>query len=380
MSRPTSSPPPLAPDDQRVRHLQAPVADGIAYHYLLAEPSRVGPLHSDGPPPTIVLLHGWPDISMAWRYQVPYLVTRGYRVVVPDMLGYGQTSKPHDPAEYAIKKIASHIKALVHHVFAGDRGYGNTSVVVPKIILGGHDWGGYSAWRIAMWQPEIVAAVFSLNVPYNAPTRTYLDLETIAQAVPTFRYQLQLAGPHVEAAVGRSRENLRGFLNGVYGGSLPGGSGSAFRVDSGVIPESALRNIGPAKLMSREMMDHYVAEFGRDGGSFRGPLNWYRTRRHNWEDELEFANAPRPFVFSVPGLVVMAEKDPALPPILADGMERWFAPGLLRKEVLRGVGHWAMWQNPDAVNMILGSWLESLPAPFSPPSRSSSSSVVSSKL
>ncbi|KAJ1567996.1 hypothetical protein HK405_003978, partial [Cladochytrium tenue] len=353
MPLPTSStpPPPLVPNDPRVRHLEARVADGIVYHYMLAEPPLRGPRKSD-PPPTIVLLHGWPDLGVTWRYQVPFLVELGYRVIIPDMLGYGQTSKPHDPAEYAFKKIAAHIKALVLHVFSGDTTTTTTTkttkttTAVPRIVLGGHDWGGFAAWRVAMWQPEMVAAIFSLTVHYNAPTRTYLDLETVARAVPTLRYHIQLAGPHVEAVVDRSTDNLRGFLNGIYGGALPAsGSGvGGFRVDSPSF-ESDLRKVGPARLMSPEWMDHYVSEFSR--GGFRGPLNWYRTRQHNWEDESVFANAPRPFVFAVPSLVVMAEHDPALPPKQADRTDRWFAPGMLRKEILMGVGHWVLWEKPD---------------------------------
>jgi len=36
-------------------------------------------------------IHGWPDLSMGWRYQIPHLVELGFRVVAPDMMGYGGT-------------------------------------------------------------------------------------------------------------------------------------------------------------------------------------------------------------------------------------------------------------------------------------------------
>lgn len=36
-------------------------------------------------------VHGWPDLSLGWRYQIPLLVNLGFRVVVPDMMGYGGT-------------------------------------------------------------------------------------------------------------------------------------------------------------------------------------------------------------------------------------------------------------------------------------------------
>lgn len=40
---------------------------------------------------TRVQIHGWPDLSMGWRYQIPLLVEMGFRVVAPDMMGYGGT-------------------------------------------------------------------------------------------------------------------------------------------------------------------------------------------------------------------------------------------------------------------------------------------------
>lgn len=40
---------------------------------------------------TIFLVHGWPDLSFGWRYQIPFLVDQGLRVVVPDQMGYGGT-------------------------------------------------------------------------------------------------------------------------------------------------------------------------------------------------------------------------------------------------------------------------------------------------
>lgn len=38
-----------------------------------------------------VQIHGWPDLSMGWRYQIPLLVDMGFRVLAPDMMGYGGT-------------------------------------------------------------------------------------------------------------------------------------------------------------------------------------------------------------------------------------------------------------------------------------------------
>lgn len=47
---------------------------------------------------TVFLIHGWPDLSYGWRYQIPFLIKQNMRVVVPDMMGYGGTVSWPRPA------------------------------------------------------------------------------------------------------------------------------------------------------------------------------------------------------------------------------------------------------------------------------------------
>ena len=68
---------------------------------------------------------------MGWRYQVPYLLSLNLQVVVPDMLGFGQTSAPEPAEEYTLKKMSAHIATLIKEV------------TDQPIILGGHDWGAW---------------------------------------------------------------------------------------------------------------------------------------------------------------------------------------------------------------------------------------------
>jgi hypothetical protein len=49
-------------------------------------------------------IHGWPDISAGWRYQIPVLLELGCRVVVPDMMGYGGTVCMHHPPPDSVPK------------------------------------------------------------------------------------------------------------------------------------------------------------------------------------------------------------------------------------------------------------------------------------
>ena len=47
-----------------------------------------------GKGPVVILLHGFPDSRHTWRYQIPALLDAGYRVIVPDLRGYGESSRP----------------------------------------------------------------------------------------------------------------------------------------------------------------------------------------------------------------------------------------------------------------------------------------------
>lgn len=52
-------------------------------------------------------------IRFGWRYQIAPWVEAGYRVVAPDMLGYGGTDKPKDTADYSPKKLSDDLAAIL---------------------------------------------------------------------------------------------------------------------------------------------------------------------------------------------------------------------------------------------------------------------------
>jgi pimeloyl-ACP methyl ester carboxylesterase len=48
-----------------------------------------------------------------WKYQIGPWVRAGYRVVAPDMLGYGETDKPYDPEEYSLRRISDDLASIL---------------------------------------------------------------------------------------------------------------------------------------------------------------------------------------------------------------------------------------------------------------------------
>lgn len=55
-------------------------------------------------------------VRAAWKNQIGPWVEAGYRVVAPDMLGYGQTDKPDEPEEYSLKRLSDDLAALLDHI------------------------------------------------------------------------------------------------------------------------------------------------------------------------------------------------------------------------------------------------------------------------
>ncbi|EAW14544.1 alpha/beta fold hydrolase [Aspergillus clavatus NRRL 1] len=314
--------------DPRIEYRSADV-NGKNYGYLYSEPES-GTYRA-----TIVLIHGFPDLSLGWRYQIPMLIDMGLRVIAPDCLGYGRTDAPEDIALYSHKQCADDIKELALQLGAS------------KILVGGHDWGAALAYRVALWHPDLVTHLFTVCVPYAPPAKKYYPLEEFAATIaPHFTYQLQFKSGELEKAI-QSEEDIKKFLCALYGGRTDTGE-VAFDAGLGVLLENMFR-VRPSRLLSEEELEYYAREFSRNG--LRGPLNWYRTREINYEEELAILHRR----ITAPVLFIQALKDAALPAHLGSGMTKTI-PHLTFQQV--DTSHWALWERPKEVNEMIAWWLE----------------------
>ncbi len=100
----------------------------------------------------VVLLHGFPDSGRLWRNQVPALADAGFRVIVPDLRGYGRSDKPDDVSAYAIPFLAGDVAAVLDHL------------ELERAHVVGHDWGAALAWAVASFAPERVDHLVALSV------------------------------------------------------------------------------------------------------------------------------------------------------------------------------------------------------------------------
>ncbi|KAK5740357.1 hypothetical protein LTR17_004620 [Elasticomyces elasticus] len=326
----------LTPNDSRIQHGYADVK-GHKWHYLdvAAQGQQKG---------TIVLVHGWPDISFAWRYQIPMLSSLGFRCIAIDCMGYGDTGTSSNISDFTFRHHADAIAGIAKAIGA------------HRIILGGHDWGGMVVYRAAQWYPDLVSHVFSVATPYMGVHEQYMSNEQLVKGpLPQFGYQIQLSSPDqkVEKVV-YGEKKMRRFLTGMYGGKSRSGR-LAMTPEKGVDLEMIADEedeVKPSPLFNEEEMDYYVKEFLKNG--INGPCNWYRTRKANHEDDQQLPAAQKSGP-KQPTLFVQALYDSVLKPEMSKGMERQL-PNLTRGEV--PATHWALWHTPQQTNNLIKDWIE----------------------
>lgn len=107
----------------------------------------------------VLMIHGFPDSARLWRHQIPVLTQGGYRVLAPDVKGYGMSDKPADVGEYAVAKLGEDMVGILD-----DAGVDQAHVV-------GHDWGAGIAWYLAIARPDRVRTLTALSVGHPTAFR-----------------------------------------------------------------------------------------------------------------------------------------------------------------------------------------------------------------
>jgi epoxide hydrolase 4 len=122
-------------------------------HHFVALPSLRMHYVEAGTGPLVVLLHGFPENWWSWRYQLRAIADAGFRVIAPDLRGYGETDK-HGP--YDLDTIAGDVCQLIE------------SLGEKRVKIAGHDWGGAVAWHLAASRSEFCGQLAVLNCPHPA--------------------------------------------------------------------------------------------------------------------------------------------------------------------------------------------------------------------
>ena len=99
----------------------------------------------------ILLLHGQPTWSYLYRKMIPVLVSGGFRVIAPDLIGFGKSDKPADTGDYT---YARHTTWLVDFI---------QKLKLNNVNVFMQDWGGLLGLRIAGYHEHFFSRIFAAN-------------------------------------------------------------------------------------------------------------------------------------------------------------------------------------------------------------------------
>ncbi len=312
--------------------------------YLAAGPE-------DGP--LIIFVHGWPELSISWRHQLPALAALGFRAIAPDMRGYGRSTVYDRYSDYAQESIVRDMIDLIDDVGR------------ERAVWVGHDWGSPVVWNVASHHPERCIAVASLCVPYFTLERgldhtlTLVNRELYPEKEFPYgqwdymrHYEENFAG-----AIAPMDANVRNSVKLLFRKGLPAGEGQP------AITASARRNRGlfggampdvprDGDVLTEEDLCVYVSALERTG--FFGPSSWYMNHSANAEYS---KTACFDGYLDMPALFLNARYDyvcECTHSRLAEPM-RAFCRNLT--ELTIRSGHWMAQEKPLEVNAALAKWI-----------------------
>ncbi len=159
------------------------IAHGMKVHYVDEGPKDAKE--------TILLMHGEPSWSFLYRKMITPLAAAGYRVLAPDLIGFGRSSKPTEQSDYT---YASHLAWMQEWIDQMD---------AQGITLFCQDWGGLIGLRLVANDPDRFAriAVSNTGLPTGdrTPSEAFLKWQAFSQKVETFPTEFVIQGAtHVE--------------------------------------------------------------------------------------------------------------------------------------------------------------------------------------
>ena len=293
------------------------IIDDLRIHYL-----EHGPVNNNAAE-TIIFLHGFPESAYAWHHQLDYF-GKDYRVISVDLLGYNDSDKPDDLADYQLPNLITLFKKFIQLVNQNN-----------PVILVAHDWGGAIAWPLAAFHAELFSHLVILNAAH--PSTFTREMINNPRQRAKSEYIHQLIAADANSKLG---ENDFAFL-------------LAMLTDS--------KN---QCVLSAEDVKAYRQRWSKPG-VINGMLNYYRampqlapsiTQNYTSGPVTDLANMKIPNIrVNTKTLVLWGEKDNAFVAELLDGIEE-YVPDI---QIVRfaQASHWIQHEVPSEVNSAIECFL-----------------------
>jgi pimeloyl-ACP methyl ester carboxylesterase len=308
--------------------------------------------------PLLIFCHGWPELSLSWRHQLPAMAALGFRCIAPDMRGYGRSSTYKRHEDFAQELIVEDMLELLASL---GRAHGQ-----DRAVWIGHDWGSPVVWNIASHHPGKTVGVASLCVPYLAVGFT---LETVVSLVDRKVY------PEAEFPVGQwdyqffyeesfdkackgFESNIRNVVKALFRKGDPKAVGkpsrtASVRKNGGWFGGAAFPDVPrDPDILTEQDMEAYTAALTRNG--FFGPDSWYMNHKANGAYAKRAENGGK---LSMPVLFLHGAYDTTCETMHSRLAEPMRHDCTDLTEVVVNSGHWMAQEQPVAVNAALAKWL-----------------------
>lgn len=315
-------------------------------------------LHAGDPAaPAVIFVHGWPELSLSWRHQLPVVAELGYLAVAPDMRGYGQSSVYHRHEDYALRESVQDMLELLE------------SLGKTQAIWIGHDWGSPVVWTLARFYPEKCAAVANLCVPYNTLEQGWAG---ILPHVDRALYPLEQypAGQweymcyyeeHFDEATATFDSAPEKVAKALFRSGSPENLGAPsatalVRQQNGWFGGGEVPDVPRDESVISEVELQTYARHLREN-TFFGPGSWYMNHAANAAFTAQADDKP----LDMPVLFLHGRFDTTCETITSTLAEPMRAMCSQLSEYTVDSGHWMAREQPDAVNARLVEWLSALP-------------------
>ncbi|KAI0644402.1 Alpha/Beta hydrolase protein [Trametes meyenii] len=314
------------------------VSRGFKYHYYYS-PAAPGK-------PTLLLVHGFPSCSYDWRRQIAHLRPQGYGLIVPDILGAGNTAKPTDTDAFRFALIARDLVDLLD------------AEGLTKVVGIAHDWGSAILSRLANRHADRFHAFAWVAVSYFPPNRQPIDInELTARALAETGnercgYWKFFSQPDAYEVC---EKNIDSFLQLLY--SVNPLDWYEWFTPTGKVQEWVETNRQPGIPDWLPQEEYNLTREKLSKAGLRSFLNYYtaQVKNTNLEDD---RNLPvEADVIKNPALFIATSKDAVCRPAIGRAIMAKYVPQA--KIVELDTGHWAYLEATERFNQELDAWLES---------------------
>ena len=316
---------------------------------------------------TIVLLHGFPELSYSFRFLMTLLSKQGYYCIAPDQRGYGKTYsiKKEKIDNFSVINLSKDIFLLLKRL------------KIKKYHLIGHDFGSYVSSYIALFYPQYILSLTIMSMPFGGPIKKY-NINKLANVNKKLRslhpkrkhYQYYFSSKSAANNILNCRQGLKNFLRSYfYFKSYDYPHNKPFKLNSftasslAKMPEYYIMNynlgisqtvlkfapsqsqIDNCKWLTEEDLLIYYNSFKLRG--IQEPLNWYKVML-SIREQKKLINLKLPSVIIIPSLFIAGSADWGVyqKPGELEKMESLFFSNYAGTKIIKKAGHWVQQEQP----------------------------------